>query len=260
MGKFGKDDYKIINDGWIKIEASDFQVGLPKVDSRRVLIGLNQFLVYLAGTYILIDTGLGDKWSPAELDLLDYEKPRRLLGELEKEGVKSSDIGIVILTHMHYDHSGGGTCIRSDGSLAPVFTNSVYYVQGRELKHAQSAVNADYKPADFEPLLKTGRIVTVDGDADILPGLSVHPAPGHSPGHQVVLIKLTGKTLLFAGDLFATSAMLNLHTTMIYDEDREEVIRQRRKWLDAAKSKDWDVVLCHAIRNPVQRFVMHDHT
>ncbi len=253
MGLSRDGEYHILADGWMKIDKSDYAVGLANAPKGRMLLGLNQLLLFKAGKHILIDTGLGDKWNRDELELLDYQYPRGLNAELAKHNVDPGEIDIVIFTHLHYDHSGGGT-VRADNSVAPAFPNAVYYVNGKELQaalHPAPDRLLDYRREDFVPLMERGVLIETSGDFEIVPGVTVHHAPGHSPGHQVVKIGLENETLLFAGDLISTFSHANLNVTMIYDDDRETIFHHRKLWIVAAIEGHWKVILCHAIRNPI---------
>ncbi len=246
-------EYHILSDGWIKIDRRDYAVGQGRIPKGRMLLGLNQHLLFKGGKYLLIDTGLGDKWRREELGLLGYQLPRRLRTELAMHDVDPQQIDIVLFTHLHYDHSGGGT--RRTGDLvAPSFPNAVYYVNEIELRTASNPAPdkmADYRREDFIPLLERGLLKSVSGEFEVVPGVSLHPAPGHSPGHQVVKIELEDETLLFAGDLISTRSHANLQITMVYDDDRETLIHHRRRWIDSASTGNWKVIFCHAVRNPI---------
>lgn len=243
-----------MRDGWIKIPAEDFYVGLARAKSGRLLVGLNQLLLKIAGRIVLVDTGLGDKWTPSDVDLLDFQQPRLLLTDMQTVGVYPEDVDIVILTHLHFDHSGGCTRQSMVESLAPTFTNALYYVQLSELEFAlQPGLDSleDYRPESFEPLKNSGRLVEIDGDVELLPGLSLYQAPGHSPGHQIVVCRFSDNTLFFPGDLIATNEHANLEVSMSYDHDITQLNLQRRKWLQIASDERWTCVFCHAIKNPV---------
>ncbi len=246
--------YKVINDGWMKIPSDGFPVSWSSANSNRLLIGLNQLLVRINGKNILIDTGIGTKYSASQLGLIDYQTPRRLIDELSAEGLQPVDIDIVILTHLHYDHSGGGTRYNDDGRLASTFTNALYYIQERELRFAQNPDadrKDDYRLDDVEPLISSGQLVVIDGDKEIVDGVTVYFAPGHSPGHQVVLIQSNGITLFFQGDLFSTKDHANLSVITDYDHNPEQLLTERRKWLERTVANQWECLFCHAIRNPV---------
>lgn len=212
---------------------------------------MNQLLLSIDGKNVLIDTGLGDKWSPSQVGLLDFQQPRQLMKQLSSIGTNPEEIDIVIYTHLHYDHSGGGTRFTSRSLLAPTFTKALYYIQKKELEFALNpdleSVD-DYKLADIEPLSRQNQVVIVDGDVDILPGLSVHLAPGHCPGHQVVLAQGGDETVFFPGDLFATPEHANLKVATAYDSDVDLLMITRKKWLEKAAKGKWTCVFSHAIK------------
>ena len=243
-------EYHIIRDGWIKIPADSFPLDSGEINGNRLLIGLNQLFVRMSGKNILIDVGLGDKCDFAELGLLDYQQPRELLHELSRIGVMPNDIDIVLLTHLHYDHAGGGTLLE-DGKLASTFTNALYYIQKQELEYARSLDFPDrcgYYPDDYEPLAASGRLVMLEGDSEVIPGLSVGLTPGHSPGHQVVIIKNRNKTVFFPGDLFSVVEHANADVVTEHDLDARVLIRERRKWIALAHENRWECIFCHAVR------------
>ena len=247
-------DYTVLEDGWIKVDAVDFPLIGMTGGNRRLLIGLNQLFVRIGGKNVLIDTGLGDKWKLSQISLQGFYYPRRMIGQLADFGVQPDDVDVVIFTHLHYDHSGGGTYRKEDSILAPTFTNALYYVQERELNFARNPDpdrRDDYKFEDFDPLDISGQLVKIDGDAEILPGLTVHLASGHSPGHQVVLIRDSSANLFFPGDLFSVQDHANLTVTTEYDYDPVLLLSERRKWLTKAVNNKWQCVFCHAVNNPI---------
>jgi len=84
------------------------------------------------------------------------------------------DIGMVINTHLHFDHCGQNA----------VFKHAPFYVQRAELSRAERESSELYEWFDF----MNARFELLDGDAEILPGLSVLSTPGHTEGHQIVLV------------------------------------------------------------------------
>lgn len=245
--------FRIIEDGWIRIERRDWAVGLSNVRAERLLLGLNQVLFRLDGKNILLDTGLGTKWGEGEVGLAGFQANRNLIPALSKTGLEPLDIDLVILSHLHYDHAGGGTKV-SGHKVVPTFPNAVYYLQQAELAAVLATppdVRDDYRREDLEPLIESGQLKIVTGYHEPLPGLELHLAPGHTPGHQVVVARLGHATLFYPGDLVSTRAHANQRVSMSYDNATDILFQNRAFWLNRASEGEWDVVFCHAVRDPV---------
>ena len=138
---------------------------------------------------VLVDTGVGgpDKW------LTDWRVVNRSAAEaLAEHDLAPGDIALVVNTHLHFDHCGQNA----------VFRHAPFYVQRRELERARREARPladwfDFAGARFELL---------DGDAEVLPGLRVVATPGHTVGHQSVVVDGDGEELL-VGDAAYTPAL-----------------------------------------------------
>lgn len=130
---------------------------------------------------VLVDTGLTEL-HPAVADM----DPR--LTPLNKQGLNLAGIDIVVNTHLHFDHCGGNH----------LFAGRKIYVQRRELDDARS--KDDYTIREWVDA--TGvQYVPVDGDYELLPGLRLVPAPGHTDGMQMVVIETGGRPIIVGGDV-----------------------------------------------------------
>ncbi len=142
------------------------------------------FVVTYPGGAVLVDTGVGgpQKW------LADWRVVNRSVADaLDELGMTPGDIGLVINTHLHFDHCGQNA----------VFKHAAFYVQRAELERArrESPQLGDW--FDF----MNARFELLDGDAEVLPGLSVLATPGHTVGHQSVLVQSgDGMSDLLIGD------------------------------------------------------------
>ncbi|HVD71460.1 MAG TPA: MBL fold metallo-hydrolase [Actinomycetota bacterium] len=130
---------------------------------------------------VLVDTGLTEL-HPAVADL----DPR--LRPLSKQNFDLAGIDIVVNTHLHFDHCGGNH----------LFSGKPIYVQRRELDDAR--IEDDYTIREWVEAPGV-RYEPVDGELELLPGLRLVPAPGHTPGTQVVVIKGGGGPTVVAGDV-----------------------------------------------------------
>src|SRR3984957_15115841 len=125
------------------------------------------FVVTHPGGAVLVDTGVGgpqhvlDDWRVVNRSVADA------LADLD---MSPADIGLVINTHLHFDHCGQNA----------VFKHAPVYVQRTELRRAEVESPELYEWFGF----MNARFELLDGDAEILPGLSVVATPGHTVGHQ----------------------------------------------------------------------------
>jgi len=130
---------------------------------------------------VLVDTGLTDV-HPAIADM----DPR--LTPLSEQDFDLASIDMVVNTHLHFDHCGGNH----------LFEGRPIYVQRRELDDARS--QDDYTIREWVDAPGV-RYVPVDGELELLPGIRLIPAPGHTPGTQIVVVETARRPLVVAGDL-----------------------------------------------------------
>jgi N-acyl homoserine lactone hydrolase len=142
---------------------------------------------------ILVDTGM-TQLHP----LLDDMEPR--LRPLHEQDVDLDAIDMVVNTHLHGDHIGGNH----------LFAGTPIYVQRRELEDARS--QDDYTIREW--LDAPGvQYVPVDGELELLPGIRLVPAPGHTAGTQVVVVESPGRPIVVGGDMAVWFGELDEPTT-----------------------------------------------
>jgi glyoxylase-like metal-dependent hydrolase (beta-lactamase superfamily II) len=146
-----------------------------------------------SGRVILIDTGIGSAsapskgWAPV---------PGRLPAELAAAGIAVTDVDTVVLTHMHTDHIGWSI----DEAGAVMFPGARYLLQRDEIDaiDARAPGLAEWLLA---PLRASGQLSPVDGELGLGDGVRIVATPGHTPGHQSVLLDGADETLVITGDL-----------------------------------------------------------
>ncbi len=247
---------KILSDGIVKFDGGTMFGQVPKTlwetrvptdRKNRITLGLNCLLVQIAGKTVLIDAGVGSKE-------LDNEKetyglvPSRLIKGLRSVGLSPKEIDAVILTHLHFDHSGGCTRLDRAGSLVPTFPRAKYYVQQMCWEDACSPnerCQEVHRLEDFGPIDEKGQMELLDGDGEIFPGLGVRVTNGHARGHQVVLINHGGERIAFLGDLVPTAFHLDLAAISAFDQYPEETLEMKREYLGQAQKDGWLLVFSH---------------
>ncbi len=120
---------------------------------------------------------------------------QEVVAALASAGARPEEITLVILTHLHYDHAGNNR----------LFPNARFFVQREELRYALAPTSFD-ATAYFAPSLGITpdylgtKFELLDGDAKIADGVRVITTPGHTPGHQSVVVDTAGGRYCIAGD------------------------------------------------------------
>jgi len=242
---------------------------IPADARNRIPLGLRCMLIEHDSGPVLVDTGIGNKESEKFKDIYGVENTGKtgltqLEDALAEAGFKPGDIKFVINTHLHFDHAGGNTFTEPpvDPSARPPvrlsFPNAQYVVQDRELDfatHTNERTAASYLAPNFEPVTAAGRWRLLEGDADVLPGISVIRTPGHVPHHQSIVVRDGGEVACFLGDLVPTSAHLPLPWIMGYDLEPLVTFETKRRVLGRAEAEGWKLVFEHDPERPLGRVV-----
>jgi len=247
----------ILNDGPIKFDGGSLFGQVPQScwskimhadRQNRVSLGMNCLLVRICGKLVLIDTGLGERDTRQE----EYGLTAQRFGKgLRNLGIERSQIDIVIFTHLHFDHSGGCMSLDRAGKWLPTFRKAQHYVQRECWEDANKPNGHHWHDWHDIEKLPVDRMELLDGDKEILPGLSVIKTGGHAPGHQAVLINRGGERILFAGDLFPTQAHLDRRVVSAFDEFPHETQDAKEQLLEEAIKHGWLMVFYHAPEHPV---------
>jgi glyoxylase-like metal-dependent hydrolase (beta-lactamase superfamily II) len=209
-------------------------------------------LIEVAGKRVLVETGNGDKFSPKLKDIYGIDHDRSIGAALREAGLSPDDIDFVIMSHLHFDHSGGATRFSTSGKgLAPAFPRARHVVQRREWEdatHPHERNRASYLQENIGPLGDSGLLQLVDGETEIVPGVRVIPTPGHTAGHQSVLIGAWdpgAPKALFLGDVVPTAVHVKLPWVMSYDLDPARTVETKRALFTRAVTEDWLLVWGH---------------
>jgi glyoxylase-like metal-dependent hydrolase (beta-lactamase superfamily II) len=231
-------------------------------ERNRIPLGLRCLLVEHPDGLVLIDTGLGNKEDQKFLDIYGVENrgssgPTQLEDSLLDIGYRPEEVKWVINTHLHFDHAGGNTALRRDGGMAEreggaeielAFPNATYVVQQKELefaRHTNERTRASYLSHNFDPVDAAGRWKLIEGDVEVLPGISVRLTPGHVPFHQSVVIRDQDDTAVYLGDVMPTAAHLPLPWIMGYDLEPLRTLESKRALVKEAAERSWRFVFEH---------------
>jgi glyoxylase-like metal-dependent hydrolase (beta-lactamase superfamily II) len=179
------------------------------------------------GRVTLVDVGIGGEGSPAGWAPL----PGRLVEALAEIGIGVGDVDTVVLTHLHEDHCGGVV----DGDGRPVFLDARHVVQTAEV----AAVRGDPTIWNYAvgPLRAARLLDEVDGSVELSTGIAVFPTPGHTVGHQSVVVSAGDDEVVVTGDVLVHAVQLaNPDVAYRSEVDPAVAADTRRRLLLAARS------------------------
>ena len=194
----------------------------------RTQIPITSYVVRTSDAVILYDTGVSPRAVPGLIrndTLARFTDDDLLVHRLDRLGLEPKDVDLVVLSHLHYDHAGG----------AEFFRDSELVVQTDEYAYAQypaSFFAGFYYRKNFD--LPGYRWRLLDGDTELVPGVTVVRSDGHTPGHQSLFVKLPeSEPVILAGDCCYTQRHLDTEEPpgVVWDPTRAHHSIQRLKTL-----------------------------
>jgi glyoxylase-like metal-dependent hydrolase (beta-lactamase superfamily II) len=226
---------------------------IPADQRNRIPLGMRCLLIEHESGLVLIDAGAGNKENEKFHDIYGVENrgengATQLEDGLRDLRVQPSDVAFVINTHLHFDHGGGNTAQTADGRIVPTFPNARYIVQSGEYEFAtrtNERTAASYFPHNFVPVHEAGLFDFVQGEREVLAGITVVPTPGHVPHHQSIRLESDGEVAFYLGDLAPTAAHLPLPWIMGYDLHPLVTLETKRRVLSRALEEQWLLIFEH---------------
>jgi glyoxylase-like metal-dependent hydrolase (beta-lactamase superfamily II) len=243
-------------DGYIELKPSLLK-GLESKDIEKLLArtfqktdpgfqtAVNAYLVHTGSNLVLIDAGASKCFGPTLGNIVQ---------NIEAAGYQATDVDTVLVTHMHPDHLCGVTS--AEGKAA--FPNATLLASQGDADFWLSDKIAAAAPEGAKPLYKMAQDAVApykaaekfrtfkNGDA-LLPGLSVVPTPGHTPGHTSFLLESKGQNLLIWGDIIHSHAVQMQHpeVSMEFDVDSAQAIKTRKELMEKVAGTGWWIAGAH---------------
>lgn len=246
----------------------------PPDELNRIRMNMNCLFVETPHERILIETGIGEKWT--EKQTRNYGIFRRApFAEtlFEKTGCRPEDITIVVNTHLHFDHAGGNTIFKDELRIAncelknqkpktedpkpiPQFKNARYFVSKSEFYAAENPSERDrasYLAENWQPLIESGQLELKPDEYEVVEGLTMQKIRGHSETMQTVCFKRGGETLYGFADLIPTRAHLPYPWIMGYDLYPTETLAAKKYLIPLALRENWICLFYHDLTAPLCR-------
>lgn len=221
----------------------------PPDELNRILLALNTLLLTRDDRIIMIDSGVGTKFTEKfqimyAVDNSEYS----LLSSLKAKNIFPEDVTDVIITHLHFDHAGGTTYSDEMGNIKLQFPNATHYIQKRQLEWALKGFardRASYFSDNINPHLKSNKLKVLDGPEKIFDDIEIIISDGHTVAQQLLLVKGKNENLLYAADLLPMSSHIPLPWIMAYDLYPVTTIQEKENILRRAIDEEWFVFFEH---------------
>jgi glyoxylase-like metal-dependent hydrolase (beta-lactamase superfamily II) len=218
----------------------------PDIENR-IKLATRNLLLENGKRKILIDTGMGTKWNKKMKEIYSISDEITLESALADNGVKVEDISDVILTHLHFDHTGGSTK-NENGKTVPSFPNAKYYVQKQNFDWAINPSDRDrgsYLKENFASLFEEGVVEFTTGDEEFDDEIKFFVVNGHTFGQQLIKISDSANTFLYCCDLFPTASHIPIPYVMGYDLQPLVTVSEKQKILRQAVDENWKLFFEH---------------
>jgi glyoxylase-like metal-dependent hydrolase (beta-lactamase superfamily II) len=229
---------------------------IPADGQNRIQLACNCLLVewpHQNDRRVIIETGHGPKYDQKDQAIFEIDPTFWLRHGLREADVDPETITDVVVTHLHFDHAGGLTCER-DGKLGATFPTAKVHVQRQEHDDARAnfgIMKTSYRAENFNPIDEADAWRLHDGEAEIVGGVRPLLTPGHTRGHQSILIKGADRTAIFPGDVMPTAAHVGAPYNMAYDLFPVDNRESKNAFLKRAAEENWLIFIDHELATPV---------
>ena len=207
---------------------------IPPDEDNLIPLSLRSLVIETDKRVVLIDNGIGDKQGKKFMNRLNMFGGEGLKEGLARGNYSPDAISDVILTHLHFDHCGGGIRKDTSGAFIPTFPNAKYWVSRIQW---ENAVNPNPREADsflqenIIPMKDCGVLNFIEESGIFCEDIELLMVHGHTPGQLLPLIDLGTKKLLFGGDLFPTRAHVPVKYNMAYDLEVLKTMTEKENYL-----------------------------
>lgn len=212
----------------------------PEVDHVKdrpasLFIHVQPFLVKMNNMLLLLDTGLGFSNEAGQLILHE---------NIKKAGFDPDDVDYVLMSHLHYDHSGG-MVHHLDGKMELSFPHATYVIQRQEWEYAFSGKSSSYHTEIFDFLQRNAELKFIEGSGNFIDGISYELTGAHCPYHQTFLLDDGTDKAFFGGDVLPDPEELLRKFIAKYDYDGRKAMELRDAYGQKAAAENWNCLFYH---------------
>ena len=240
----------------------------PPDAQNRIRLNLTCPLIMRGRDAILVDTGIGNRLSDVERKIFAHQDGW-LIDHLRALGMEPGDVTHIIASHLHFDHCGGLVRRRGSGVLESSFPRARIFVQRGELDIAYQSSNerlrAAYRHAGEIIATVHKQIDTLDGNREIIAGVSAVVTGGHTLDHQIAMVSDGNDCFVHLADIVPTRSHIRGPWNQAYDLDALVTMERKAHYLGLAIERRWwlsfahdDIAFAARIRNDKGKLVLDE--
>lgn len=260
----------VINTGYFKLDGGAMFGVVPKSlwsrtnpsdENNLCTWAMRCLLIEDGDKLILIDNGIGNKQSDKFFSHYYLHGDDNLHDSLKNAGFTTEDITDMFLTHLHFDHCGGGVQYDKNGKLTLTFGNATYWSNEDHWKWAtkpNAREKASFLTENIVPMEESGHLnhVPLNGSSPFSQ-FDILTVDGHTDKQMLPKIKYKDKVIVFAADLLPSTGHIPLPYVMGYDTRPLITLKEKEAFLNEAADKDYILFLEH---DPINECCTVKHT
>lgn len=250
----------VINTGFFKLDGGAMFGVVPKslwqrtnpADEKNLCTwAMRSLLIEDGNQLILIDNGIGNKQNAKFFSHYYLHGEATLDGSLNQAGFQSSDVSDMFLTHLHFDHCGGGVEYVGDqkDQLALHFNNAKYWSNADHWHWATQPnprEKASFLKENILPIQESGHLSFVElGTQSPFSQFDIITVDGHTDKQMLPKIKYKDKTIVFMADLLPSVGHIPLPYVMGYDTRPLKTLSEKEAFLKEAAKNEYILFLEH---------------
>jgi glyoxylase-like metal-dependent hydrolase (beta-lactamase superfamily II) len=248
----------VINTGFFKLDGgamfgvvpkSLWQKVNPPDENNLCKWALRCLLIEDGKRLMLIDNGIGDKQDAKFFSHYYLSGDDTLEKSLAKYGFHSDDITDMFLTHLHFDHCGGGIKYNKNRTgFEPAFKNATYWSNQRHWQWAtvpNAREKASFLKENIIPMQESGQLKFVENEGELFPDFNITFANGHTDAMMIPHIHYKGKTIVYMADLLPSVGHIPLPYIMAYDTRPLITLDEKGKFLEKAAEEEYILFFEH---------------
>lgn len=259
----------VINTGFFKLDGgamfgvvpkSIWQRTNPADQNNLITLAMRCLLIEESNRLILIDNGIGDKQDEKFLSHYYLHGDENLVGSLMKAGFSLSDVTDMFLTHLHFDHCGGGI-VKSGDKFDITFPKANYWSNKDHWKWATEPnprEKASFLKENILPIEQSGHLQFIEENSrSPFTSFDIIYVSGHTDKMMIPKIKYKDKTICYMADLIPTTGHIPLPYVMGYDTRPLITMEEKKRFLDEAADNGYVLFFEH---DPVHECCTVKHT